>query len=192
MDTAEEGKRRRPRPCSSAWVRARPRRPRRSRRAAGLGGAARRGAPSSGRGRAVTAAGSGRPGPFARRAAGARGGGERKVTARRPPPFPAGAHGGRGRAGPGTWRGGDRGPRGLPPSPSRCPSPQPRGRAVVAAARVGADSTPLARSAWSSFLWFRFWPPGPSPRQQNFFVDSETSRKMPRQVTAGRRALSPG
>lgn len=124
MDTAEEGKRRRPRPCTGSRVRARPApRPRNSRQAAGPG---RRGwgRLPLGRGRAMTAM---RPTPEAvyppRSARGAAGrGGKRKVTPRRPPPFPARAHGGRGPAGVEGFGPRESGPA-WPPCPLRPLSP---------------------------------------------------------------------
>lgn len=116
--------------------------------------------------------------------------GERKVTPRRPPPFPARALGGRGSAGVGGFGPWGSGPA-WPPRPL-CPPPVPGGHAVVAARSMGAYSTPFPHPVLSFLLSFRLLLLcRPYPRQQNFFVDSETSRKMPRQVTAECSGLSP-
>lgn len=129
----------------------------------GPGGAA--GAPPLGPGRAVTAAGLA-PGPF---------------TAELP------VRGAAGGAASGRW------PRGAPRAHARAlggslparasPRPasrQPRGTAPWSLLLVrGCCPHPSPTRFCLSFCGFAYCSPGPSASQQNFFVDSETWRKIP-------------
>lgn len=186
MDTAEEGKSAAPAPL--LW---RPGSGRARARSAALeaGGGRSGGGASAWGGRVGTAA---RPGgrdealgPFARRAAGSRGGREQEVTPWRPRPFLAGA---RARSagplpGPGASGCGGRGRRGSPPPLSR-------------QSRVVGGTAP-----WSLHeVWGRFPRPSPlgfvflyvalplalraRPFHDKTSLLTETSRKIPRQVTA--------
>lgn len=117
--------------------------------------------------------------------------GERKVTPRRPPPFPAGALGGRGSAGVGGFGPWGSGPA-WPPRPLCPPPPSPRGTRCGHCSKYGGVFHALPPPGFVSLTVVSpIAAVQALPRQQNFFVDSETSRKTPRQVTAECSGLSP-